>query len=186
MAMSDEDGVGYGRPPRSGQFPENTSGNPAGRPRRKGMPLPFENVFGRIVTVRDGDGMRSVSAEEALVMYIKQRALNGNDAANEALETIIRFKEQRYPKAIEDDGKPIILQAWTEGSPNPGLLIMKMVSKLYPLEQHARILIEPWLVTAALQRLGERRLTVEEQKIVVAATRTPKKVNWPDWWKVRP
>jgi hypothetical protein len=186
MIMSDEDGVGYGQPPRSSRYPTGTSGNPAGRPKRKGMPLPFENVFGRIVTVRDGDGMRSVSAEEALVMYIKQRALNGNDAANAALETITQFKEKRYPKAIEDEGKPIVLGAWTEGSPNMGLLTMRMVTKLYPLEQHARILIEPWLVTAALQRLGERRLTIEEQKVVVAATRKPKKVSWPDWWEERP
>jgi hypothetical protein len=45
------------------------------------------------------------------------------------------------------------------------------------------MLLEPWIVEAALERLG-RQLTVGEQKIVAAATRTPWRVNWPDWWVV--
>jgi hypothetical protein len=45
--------------------------------------------------------------------------------------------------------------------------------------------LEPWLVQAALARLGERRLSREEQATILAATRTPRKVTWPDWWEVR-
>jgi hypothetical protein len=45
--------------------------------------------------------------------------------------------------------------------------------------------LEPWIVEAALDRLGDRRLTVEEQEVVVRATRTPWKVKWPDWWTVQ-
>ena len=52
------------------------------------MELPFEKVLGRMVTVNDAGMTRDVSAEDALVMYIKQRAFEGNDAANTALETI--------------------------------------------------------------------------------------------------
>ena len=48
----------------------------------------------------------------------------------------------------------------------------------------ARMALEPWLVEAALQRRGHERLTREEQEIVVRATRTPWKVEWPDWWEV--
>ena len=45
--------------------------------------------------------------------------------------------------------------------------------------------LEPWIVEAALARFGGRRLTVEKQRIVVDATRTPHKVKWPDWWEIR-
>jgi len=45
--------------------------------------------------------------------------------------------------------------------------------------------IEPWLVEAALARLGDRQLSVEEQGKVVAAVRTPWRVRWPDWWSVK-
>ena len=44
-------------------------------------------------------------------------------------------------------------------------------------------MIEPWLVDAALARLGERQLTLEEQAEVWFSTRTPHKVSWPDWWE---
>ena len=45
--------------------------------------------------------------------------------------------------------------------------------------------LERWLVEAALVRLGDRRLTLEEQRVVVQATRTPSRVRWPDWWQVK-
>lgn len=44
--------------------------------------------------------------------------------------------------------------------------------------------LNPWIVEAALERRGDRRLTVEEQQEVFANTRSPNKVNWPDWWEV--
>ena len=47
------------------------------------------------------------------------------------------------------------------------------------------MVLEPWLVEAALARLGGRRLTLAEQRTVVDATRTPAKVRWPDWWQVK-
>jgi len=48
------------------------------------------------------------------------------------------------------------------------------------------MMLEPWIVEQALSRLGDMRLSVEEQEKVVRAVRTPHKVRWPDWWKVRP
>lgn len=37
--------------------------------------------------------------------------------------------------------------------------------------------LEPWLVEAALQRLGPRRLSRDGQAVVLRATRTPWKVK---------
>ena len=42
--------------------------------------------------------------------------------------------------------------------------------------------LNTWIVEAALERLGDRRLSDDEQREVWDATRTPRKVKWPDWW----
>ncbi len=88
-----DDSVGYGRPPASTRFQKGTTGNTNGRPRKKGHELPFEKVLGRMVTIRDGDTTREVTAEEALIMYIKRRAFEWNNAAYAALEAIERFRQ---------------------------------------------------------------------------------------------
>lgn len=40
--------------------------------------------------------------------------------------------------------------------------------------------LEPWLVEAALADL-DRKLSPAEQRTIVIATRTPRKVRWPEW-----
>jgi hypothetical protein len=51
-------------------------------------------------------------------------------------------------------------------------------------KERVRLMLKPWMVEAALARLGKRRLTVAEQRTVVESTRFPNKVDWPDWWSV--
>jgi hypothetical protein len=52
-------------------------------------------------------------------------------------------------------------------------------------EQLVQCESQPWIVEAALARLGTRQLTEAEQQEVWNNTRTPHKVNWPEWWSVR-
>jgi hypothetical protein len=56
-----------------------------------------------------------------------------------------------------------------------------MAKKLDSYRENARMALEPWLVEAALARL-DRKLSPAEQQIIVKATRTPRKVRWPEWW----
>ncbi len=70
------------------------------------------------------------------------------------------------------------------GSVNTVLGSLKMATKLDRLRPTARMAIEPWLVETALARLGERKLTRDEQAEVVRATRTPRKVKWPSWREI--
>jgi hypothetical protein len=49
----------------------------------------------------------------------------------------------------------------------------------------ARLALDTWIVEEALERLGDRKLSVAEQEIVVEATRMPHKVRWPAWWAVQ-
>jgi hypothetical protein len=60
-----------------------------------------------------------------------------------------------------------------------------MARKLDPYRETARIMLEPWLVEAALARLPEP-LSPADQRTIVKATRTAHKVRWPDWWSEYP
>jgi hypothetical protein len=57
--------------------------------------------------------------------------------------------------------------------------------KLDPYRETARMVLEPWLIEAALARL-DRRLSPADQRIILKATRTPHGVRWPDWWSEHP
>jgi hypothetical protein len=59
-----------------------------------------------------------------------------------------------------------------------------MAKKFDRYSEHAYLKLEPWIVQAALERQGNKRLNLDEQRTVLAATRTPRKVRWPDWWEV--
>ncbi|EDL48068.1 hypothetical protein [Erythrobacter sp. SD-21] len=58
--------------------------------------------------------------------------------------------------------------------------------KKYPTdEDRVRWELNPWIVENALDRLGDRQLSIAEQKEVWIATRAPRKVAWPDWWSCK-
>jgi hypothetical protein len=60
-----------------------------------------------------------------------------------------------------------------------------MAKKLDRYRETARLILEPWLVEAALARLPQP-LSPAQQQTVVNATRTPRKVRWPEWWSEHP
>ena len=93
-------------------------------------------------------------------------------------------------RARRGDAEPellvIVYKCVAPGSVNSALEPLRMATKLDRYRETARMMLEPWLVEAALDRLGHGRLTREEQETVVRATRLPHKVRWPDWWDVQP
>ena len=82
-----DDVVGYKSPPRSTRYPAGVSGNPKGRPKRK-EGLPYARILDRMVTIKDGLEARQVTAEEAFILYLRKKALDGNEAAQDRLEEI--------------------------------------------------------------------------------------------------
>jgi Family of unknown function (DUF5681) len=178
-----EDGVGYKSPPRSTRYPTGVSGNPKGRPKRKGEGLPYARILDRMVTIKDAFGARRVTAEEAFILYLRKKALDGHEAAQERLEEIQAFRRERDPDLSSEGITTILRVIVSPDNPNHALLLLKMAGKLYRFQPHAQIKLEPWLVQRALDRLGDRRLTIKQRATVVAATRTPGKVRWPDWWE---
>lgn len=177
-----DDVIGYKRPPRSTRYPAGVSGNPKGRPKRK-EGLPYARILDRMVTIKDGLGTRQVTAQEAFLAYLRKKALDGNEAAQERLEEIQAFRREHDPDLGPEGITTIVRVIVSPDNPNPALLLLKMAVKLYRFQPHAQIKLEPWLVQRSLDRLGDRRLTIKQQATVFDATRTPGKVRWPDWWE---
>jgi hypothetical protein len=177
-----DDAVGYGMPPASTRFRKGQSGNPRGRPRGRRTEPPYEAVLGQMVTIRENGIERRVTAAEAFLLHVTKRGLEGDSAAARAAMAAIG-----EARAARSDGQVVVTTIYERrGSVTTALEPLRMGRKLDRYRESARMALEPWIVEAALARLRERRLTIAEQRIVVPATRTQRKVRWPDWWEMAP
>ena len=176
-------GGGYRRPPRRTRFTKGQSGNPAGRPRRRHREAPYETVLGQMVTIREGGTERRVTAAEAFLLKLAKRGIEGDSAAARASLALI--EDEARKRRSTDGPLNIVRTLVAPGSVTSALEALRMAEKLDPYRETARMALEPWLVEAALTRL-DRRLSPADQRIVVKATRTPRRVRWPDWWSEHP
>jgi hypothetical protein len=178
----EETNVGYRKPPRRTRFTKGQSGNPTGRPRGRHREAPYEAVLGQMVKIREGGAERHVTAAEAFLLQLTKRGLEGDGAASRAtLDMIEQARERRGP-----EGPLTIVRTIVDpGSVTYALLPLRIARKLDPYRETARIMLEPWIVEAALARL-DRTLSPAEQQTIVRATRTPHKVKWPEWWTEHP
>jgi hypothetical protein len=183
-ADSEEGDVGYRKPPRARRFAKGQSGNPTGRPRGRHRQAPYEAVLGQIVKIREGGAERHVTAAEAFLLQLTKRALEGDDAAARASLAVIE-ETRETQGAGQSQISAIVHVLVAPGSVTSALEPLRMARKLDPYRETARMMLEPWLVEAALARL-DRKLSPADQRIVMEATRTPHKVSWPKWWSENP
>ena len=177
--------VGYRNPPLGSRFRKGQSGNPRGRPRGRRRELPYEAVLGQKVIIRENGRERRVTAAEAFLLQLIKRGLDGDSAAARA--AIAAIGDIRGADVSVDYGPTgIVVTFVSPGSVNTAVECLRIGTKLDRFRETARMMLEPWMVEAALARFAEKRLTPEQQEIVLKATRTPAKVRWPDWWIVRP
>ena len=85
--------VGYGKPPKSGQFKPGQSGNPKGRPKgAKGMNTIVREIMTEKVSVRRPDGSTTkLSRAEVLMQKTVEAAVKGNFKAADLLVKMYRL-----------------------------------------------------------------------------------------------
>lgn len=182
MSEGSGEEIGYRKPPVASRFQKGRSGNPRGRPRGRKNGIPYDAVLGQSVTIREDGKERRITAAEAFLLQLAKQGLEGDGAA--ARQALASIEEARAKRVI--DGETDLINITTvyvaPGSVTSALEPLRMAGKLVRFRPTARMALEPWIVQAALARLGSRTLSCEEQRTVVKATRTPRKVTWPDWW----
>ena len=182
-ADQQEGAVGYGRPPQASRFQKGRSGNPKGRPRNRHRDIPYDSLLGQMVTVREDGRERRVTAAEAFILQLTKKGLEGDSAsARIGLAAIEAARAARTASGADLPSFQIRFFGLCCVIEDLGIGVL-----INPTDENrVRLKLKPWIVEAALARLGSRRLSVEEQRIVVASTRSPDKVRWPDWWTERP
>ena len=181
---AEDDGAGYRKPPRATRFTKGRSGNPAGRPRGRHREAPYEAVLGQMVTIREGGSKRRVTAAEAFLRKLAKRGMEGDSAAGRASLAMIEQARQRQGTG-QSKVSTLTIEFVEPGSVTLAMVPLRMARKLDRYRETVRIVLEPWLVEAALARLPQT-LSPADQRTIVQATRTPHKVRWPKWWSEHP
>ena len=189
--MSTGDEIGYGKPSRNTRFKRGRSGNPKGRPPGRKKKPPYEAVLGQMVTVREGGIERRVTAAEAFALYLTKQGLDGDNAALRQAAAAIGDARAKQKEFSPQGRETLIIELVSSsslscGTVNTALVPLRMARKLDRYRNTDRMVLEPWIVEMALERLGSQRPTLEEQQRVLRVTRTQEKVRWPDWWEALP
>ena len=91
--------VGYGRPPRSGQFQKGVSGNPRGRRKgSKSIRAVVQQHMNALVAVRLDGKVTKMPFTDALVAKTFREGVTGSRrATDQSLKLIERFGDQELP-----------------------------------------------------------------------------------------
>jgi hypothetical protein len=176
--------VGYRRPPKTSRFQKGRSGNPRGRPKHRKRGLPYDHVLGQMVTVKEDGREKRVTAAEAFLLHLTKKGLEGDSAS--ARSSLAAIEAARSKRTIGDDPLQITRIIITSFGPGVALGNLGMGVKKYGSDkQKARWELKPWIVEAALARVGSRSLTTDQQREIWNATYKPESVKWPAWWTCR-
>jgi hypothetical protein len=116
-----------------------------------------------------------MTVAEAFLLHMAKRGLDGDGAAARSAMTAIEEARTARGATGYQGIRNIVLTVVAPGSVNSALEPSRMAAKLDRYRPTARIVLEPWLVEAALLRLEPLQLSRDEQEKVVWATRTPEK-----------
>lgn len=199
---------GYCDPPKHSRFPPGQSGNPKGGPtgpRRK--PAKRRSTFldekisckigGRPFKGKRREAIPLIAAlwsVSKLVPGSRARGATEQDRLpkpNFALQQMLMKladQEEEFDRRIRRE-KPFFFIVSLPREPDTVTCIEDAADvagfgvKAFHKRKSARVLLESWVIKEGLARLGKRRLTRAQQEEILAATRFPTKIAWPDWWE---
>lgn len=96
--------VGYGRPPKTSQFPKGCSGNPKGRPTgTRNLKTDLMEELGEQITLNEGGKPKTLSKQRALLKSLTARAIKGDGrAVNALLNLMVRVLDLNDGDEAED------------------------------------------------------------------------------------
>ncbi len=140
---AEQDAVGYGRPPKSGQFRKGQSGNPRGRPRKREVKqtwiearYPTAEVLraeaARMLTINDASGSQQVTTREAVARALALGAMRGGVLAQRTFFELQKAEDERFHQerkarfefweAYQERARTDIAAARKQGQPEPDRL----------------------------------------------------------------
>lgn len=129
--------IGFGKPPKSGQFKKGQSGNPKGRPKGTKNTLSLiEQILNEKVSIREGGMQKEVTKTEAMVMRMAQKAMDGDIKAMERLLMYAEKIDKRNDKyeVISDYIYRRICEGLKRAKKDPDVLAM--LEDLTDQEEH--------------------------------------------------
>jgi hypothetical protein len=118
---SDDEKIGYGKPPKKSQFTKGYSGNPSGRPKgSKSVNTIFRQIRNQKVRVTENGRTKTVTKLEAGLMQLANKAAGGDMRALKeviALERIFAESEVIDIQTPDREKDEIVLRAtlaWME------------------------------------------------------------------------
>jgi len=171
-----------------GRFRKGQSGNPGGRPRKKTVATTsaFDIIVGKTLTVTRNGVPREVTMEEALQHRTYQDAIAGKRMAQRQVLKWIEKREAWLEKQRPKVTTPVFRTAHLHDADNAdeAMLLLGIVAE-NPDRQGARfdgrqLLLEPWAVQMALDRLrGRQPIEQEDIETITRCTRHPDSLRWP-------
>jgi hypothetical protein len=114
MSTKDDAEGGYGRPPKATQFKPGRSGNAKGRPKgARSLNTDLANVLQTRVPIREDGELRHVSRQEAMLLTLCAKALQGDTKASGQLFSILTKAESQnttpsQPDVVSDNDRVIV------------------------------------------------------------------------------
>ena len=147
---TDDEGVGYRRPPTANRFSKGRSGNPKGRPKGSKGHLGLGKMLQRKVSITVDGKRQSVELTEAVALQMSRQALAGNVPAARELFRIAQ--QQKDLEAAIEASRPepitevrfVIIDPKTCDAALQALGVITNVG--------GQLKIEPWVVEAARAR----------------------------------